>query len=131
MGAGRSRCSARPTDPFYGGTYFRRCRDTAAVVPRRARLARPRLDDAAREVEASATQVIAQLTRRAAGVAAQPPGAHSLRDAATELLEGADRESGGFGGAPKFPTPTSLEALLAALDVLRRRPRRPPSSTWC
>jgi len=105
--------------PFYGGTYF-------PPVPRHGlpsfrdvlgSLGRAWTTQRA-EVEASATQVIAQLTRRAAGVAAQPPGAHSLRDAATELLEGADRESGGFGGAPKFPTPTSLEALLAALDVL-------------
>ena len=34
------------------------------------------------------------------------------------LLQGADPEHGGFGGAPKFPTPTSLAMLLAAVDAL-------------
>jgi uncharacterized protein YyaL (SSP411 family) len=105
--------------PFWGGTYF-------PPAPRHGLPSfREVLDSLGRawttqraEVEASATQVIAQLTRRPAGVAAKPPGAQSLRDAATGLLEGADLESGGFGGAPKFPTPTSLEALLAAVDVL-------------
>ncbi len=105
--------------PFWGGTYF-------PPAPRHGlpsfrevlgSLGRAWTTQRA-EVEASATQVVAELTRRPAGVASQPPGAHSLRDAATGLLEGADLESGGFGGAPKFPTPTSLEALLAALDVL-------------
>jgi uncharacterized protein YyaL (SSP411 family) len=37
-----------------------------------------------------------------------------LRDLCAELLERADRAHGGFGGAPKFPTPTNLEAILAA-----------------
>ena len=34
------------------------------------------------------------------------------------LLQRADPEHGGFGGAPKFPTPTNLDLLLAACDVL-------------
>jgi len=105
--------------PFWGGTYFPpeprhglpSFRDVLSGLGRAWATQRA-------ELEESATQVVAQLSRRPAGVAAQPPGAHSLRDAATGLLEGADPESGGFGGAPKFPTPTSLDALLAALDVL-------------
>ncbi len=105
--------------PFYGGTYFPPAprhglpsfRDLLSSLGRAWATQRA-------EVEESATQVVAQLSRRPAGVATQPPGAHNLRDAATSLLEGADLEAGGFGGAPKFPTPTSLEALLAAIDVL-------------
>jgi uncharacterized protein YyaL (SSP411 family) len=105
--------------PFWGGTYFPPAprhglpsfRDVLSGLGRAWATQRA-------ELEESATQVVAQLSRRPQGVAAQPPGAHSLCDAATGLLEGADPESGGFGGAPKFPTPTSLDALLAALDVL-------------
>jgi hypothetical protein len=105
--------------PFWGGTYFPPAprhglpsfRDVLAGLGRAWATQRA-------DVEASASQVVAQLSRRTAGVATQPPGAHSLRDAATGLMEGADAASGGFGGAPKFPTPTSLEALLAAVDVL-------------
>jgi uncharacterized protein len=105
--------------PFYGGTYY-------PPAPRHGLPSfREVLDAIARafatqrnEVEDSASQVVAQLARRPAGVASQPPGPHSLAAAAQALLEGADRTSGGFGGAPKFPTPTSLEALLAAVDVL-------------
>jgi hypothetical protein len=105
--------------PFWGGTYFPPAprhglpsfRDVLAGLGRAWATQRA-------EVEESASKVVAQLARRPAGVATQPPGAHSLCDAATGLLEGADSESGGFGGAPKFPTPTSLEALLAAADVL-------------
>jgi len=105
--------------PFWGGTYFPPAprhglpsfRDVLTGLGRA--WATQRVD-----VEESATQVVAQLTRKPPGVATQPPGAHSLRDAASGLLESADAESGGFGGAPKFPTPTSLDALLAAVDVL-------------
>ena len=105
--------------PFWGGTYFPPAprhglpsfRDVLSGLGRAWATQRA-------DVEESATQVVAQLSRRPAGVATAPPGAHSLRAAATALLEGADSESGGFGGAPKFPTPTTLEALLAAIDVL-------------
>ncbi len=105
--------------PFWGGTYFPPAprhglpsfRDVLASLGRAWATQRA-------DVEESASQLVAQLSRRPAGVATAPPGAHSLRDAAIGLMEGADAESGGFGGAPKFPTPTSLEALLAAIDVL-------------
>jgi uncharacterized protein YyaL (SSP411 family) len=105
--------------PFYGGTYFPPAPRHGLPSFREVLTALGRAWSTQRgEVEQSANDVVAQLARRPSGVATQPPGAHSLRDAATQLLQGADRESGGFGGAPKFPTPTSLEALLAAIDVL-------------
>jgi uncharacterized protein YyaL (SSP411 family) len=105
--------------PFYGGTYY-------PPAPRHGLPSfRELLDAIGRawttqrsEVETSAAQVVAQLARRPQGVASQPPGAHSLAAAARGLLAGADEVYGGFGGAPKFPTPTSLDALLAAADVL-------------
>ena len=48
------------------------------------------------------------------------PGAQCAARAAHALLRRADPEHGGFGGAPKFPTPPSLELLLAAADVAAR-----------
>jgi uncharacterized protein YyaL (SSP411 family) len=105
--------------PFYAGTYF----------PPERRHGMPSFREVLEgvsdawanrraELEAGAAQAVAVLARRPQGVASEPPGASSLRVAATRLLAGADRANGGFGGAPKFPTPTSLEALLAAVDVL-------------
>jgi uncharacterized protein YyaL (SSP411 family) len=105
--------------PFYGGTYFPPVPRHGLPSFREVLTSLGRAWNTQRgEVEQSASDVVAQLARRPAGVATQPPGTHSLRDAAAQMLQGADRESGGFGGAPKFPTPTSLEALLAAIDVL-------------
>jgi uncharacterized protein YyaL (SSP411 family) len=109
----------RTTRPFFGGTYY-------PPEPRHGLPSfRQLLDAIGRawatqrgEVEESASQVVAQLARRPQGVASQPPGAHSAAAAATTLLGVADETWGGFGGAPKFPTPTSLDALLAGVDVL-------------
>jgi hypothetical protein len=107
--------------PFYGGTYYPpeprhglpSFREVLATIARAWATQRS-------EVEESASRVVSQLARRPQGVAAEPPGAHSLAAAARQLLAAADQTYGGFGGAPKFPTPTSLEALLAAVDVLPR-----------
>ncbi|HET7510731.1 MAG TPA: thioredoxin domain-containing protein, partial [Solirubrobacterales bacterium] len=41
------------------------------------------------------------------------PGKAALEEAVQRLLAVADREHGGFGGAPKFPPASSLELLLA------------------
>src|SRR5262249_2629868 len=50
--------------------------------------------------------------------ASQPPGIATGVQGARRLLRGADREHGGFGTAPKFPTPAYLDLLLAASDHL-------------
>jgi uncharacterized protein YyaL (SSP411 family) len=52
------------------------------------------------------------------GTADALPGATTAAEAARHLLKNADRVQGGFGGAPKFPTPTYLDLLLAASDAL-------------
>lgn len=105
--------------PFHAGTYF----------PPQPAHGRPSfqqvlaaVDDAWRtrraDVEKSAGEILTLLRERPAGVAERPPGSHTLAEAATRVLRGADLENGGFGGAPKFPTPTNLDLLLAACDVL-------------
>src|SRR4030095_4508210 len=105
--------------PFFGGTYFPpearhglpAFRDVLRAVARAYREHR-------RQVDETAGSILQALRARPAGVAQALPGAETLAGAARELLERADREHGGFGGAPKFPTPTNLELVLAALDVL-------------
>lgn len=105
--------------PFYAGTYF----------PPRPAYGRPSfvqvleaIADAYRtrrgEIEQSAGRILGALRERPAGVASEPPGQHTLALAARHVLESADRENGGFGGAPKFPTAPHLDLLLASSDVL-------------
>jgi uncharacterized protein YyaL (SSP411 family) len=105
--------------PFYGGTYFPpeprhglpSFRQLLAAVQRAFR-------EQPAQVEDTARQILAALAERPRGVANEPPGAATLVGAAHALLESANAEHGGFGSGPKFPTPTNLDALLAACDVL-------------
>jgi uncharacterized protein YyaL (SSP411 family) len=70
------------------------------------------------ELEASARSIVEAISRRPGGVANALPGTETLAAAARDLLAKADAKNGGFGGAPKFPTPTNLDLLLLASDVL-------------
>ena len=76
------------------------------------------------EVQTSAQQILAALAERPGGAVQNPPGAHTAEQAALRMLQTADTEHGGFGSAPKFPTPCNLELLLAALDALPERKAR-------
>jgi len=76
------------------------------------------------EVDASATRIVEALARRPDAAGAATPGRESAARGAMRLLQRADGEHGGFGGAPKFPTPTSLDLLLAAQDALPERKAR-------
>ena len=105
--------------PFYAGTYF----------PPRPAHGRPSfrqllesVDDAWRnrrgELEQSAAQILDALRERPKGSANEPPGPRTLASGAEHLMQAADLEHGGFGGAPKFPTATNLDLLLASCDVV-------------
>ena len=108
--------------PFYGGTYYPpeprhgmpSFRELLTRVAEAWRDKRP-------EVERSASGIVAALERRPEGGAGEPPGAASAERAAARLLQRADPQHGGFGGAPKFPSPPNLELLLAAGDWLPER----------
>ena len=102
--------------PFYGGTYF---------PPRAgARGARfgfldllRRLDQAYHDdperVAAAAADVVGRLEHAAAPAPGDVlPGAPVLHHAQAELHESFDAEHGGFGRAPKFPSPATLALLL-------------------
>ncbi len=108
--------------PFYAGTYFPPERRHGLPAFREVLRAvaeawRGRRD----EVERSAAEILALIGRRPEAVGGEPPGAHTAVRAASRLLQNADPEHGGFGTAPKFPTPPNLELLLAACDALPGR----------
>ena len=99
--------------PFFAGTYF----------PRQTRAGRigmlemiPRLreiwDTKKEEVLASAASIVAGLTRLAVSSAGVPLTAEVLHRAHAALAARFDTEHGGFGRAPKFPTPHTLIFLL-------------------
>ncbi len=106
-------------EPFYGGTYF-------PPEPRHGMPALRQLlagmadayENRRDEVEAAVGQIIRALDSSVADGVGETPGAKTVVAAARGLLRAADRVHGGFGAAPKFPTPTYLDLLLAAADVL-------------
>ncbi len=108
--------------PFYVGTYFPPKRrgdlpglpDVIEAITHAWRERRP-------EIEENAGRIGTALTDRPRHSATHPPGPDTVRAAATLIMRGADPAHGGFGGAPKFPTPTNLEFLIAALDFLEPR----------
>jgi len=108
--------------PFHAGTYYpspdsphrRGGPSFPDVLQAVADAWRTRRD----EIDRNCEEILAALAARPEGEAEGPPGARHLAAAAWALMEHADRRSGGFGQGPKFPTPTSLEALIAACDYL-------------
>jgi uncharacterized protein YyaL (SSP411 family) len=101
--------------PFHGGTYFPPERrhgrpswpEVVGAVARAYREQPDEVEDVARRLT-EAIAVRPELpNERAAGRA-------SLATACRKLQQTADLTHGGFGAAPKFPTPTNLEAILSA-----------------
>jgi hypothetical protein len=101
--------------PFFGGTYF----------PKTPRYGMPGFVQLLREIAAvyrdkheavrQQNEQLADVFRRLAPAPPAPgeqPSAAVLEQAYAELRDQFDATYGGFGGAPKFPHPTSLEVLL-------------------
>ena len=101
--------------PFYGGTYFPP--EEGRGMPSFKMVMEAVLD--AFEGRRDELRERAPETRRRLGAigAVEPdgetPGEELLAAAVSALLEAADVERGGFGGAPKFPPASALELLLA------------------
>ncbi len=101
-------------EPFYGGTYF----------PPERRHGMPSFRDVLLAVEAAWRERRGDVVREAASLAgrlatfAVPPAPSeldvpgALREALEDLAGSFDPRQGGFGGAPKFPTPSRLFFLL-------------------
>ncbi len=104
--------------PFMGGTYFppRRMHNRpsfAELVLGVAKAWRDQRED----VHKAAAEVLASLGARPEVTAPDPVGKESLSLLVRQMMARADRRFGGFGAAPKFPTATNLEAVLAAAQL--------------
>jgi uncharacterized protein YyaL (SSP411 family) len=105
--------------PYYAGTYY-------PDEPRQGmpsfRQVLESLESAYRdrrdEVDTAAQQILAALAARAEGEAEDRPGLGHVVGGGRQLMTIADKQHGGFGDGPKFPTPTNLELLLACLDFM-------------
>src|SRR5690606_20001360 len=103
--------------PFYGGTYFPPTRH--GQMPSFVELLEAVHDtwatkrDQLFEQADRLTEVLGQGGRMQAGAAV--PGPVVLEHAINHLHQAFDEEWGGFGGAPKFPTPQNLDFVLRGL----------------
>jgi hypothetical protein len=103
--------------PFYGGTYFP---DTPRQGMPSFREVLEGIDRAWREqradIEQSAATLVGQLSGQARGRETGATGTTptpAVLDTAVELSQrGFDAANGGWGGAPKFPQPMTIEFLL-------------------
>ncbi len=101
--------------PFYGGTYFPpeprqgtpSFRQVLEAISEAYQAERDRIEAASDRVRESLSAV-ARLEP-----ADEPLAPSQLEGATAGTLAHADREQGGFGGAPKFPPASTLELLLA------------------
>ena len=116
--------------PFYGGTYFPNeprhglpsFRQLLEGIDLAWRTQRP-------ELEQTAAQLIATLVENQRLPAVQAPPTAELIETTVAILDRTlDRANGGWGGAPKFPQPMTLEYLLRraaagdarAMPIVRR-----------
>jgi len=70
------------------------------------------------EIDASAQRIHEALDAAPRRDTADSPGVECARRSALGWLQRADSDNGGFGTAPKFPTPPALDLLLGAAEVL-------------
>jgi uncharacterized protein len=100
--------------PFFGGTYWPPdsrmgmpgFRDVLAKVAEAWESNRDRVLQGADELTQAVVQMGGPVGERG------EPAEDLLRNAMNALLRSADRQHGGFGGAPKFPHPMDLRLLL-------------------
>ncbi|MEZ4353087.1 MAG: thioredoxin domain-containing protein [Myxococcota bacterium] len=105
--------------PFFVGTYFPpRRRGQAPGLPEVIEAVSRAWREQRGAVEENADQIAAALRERPEGEAHDEPGLATIRKARALLMRNADLVHGGFGRAPKFPTPTNLEFLTTALDFV-------------
>lgn len=94
--------------PFFGGTYFPRDRFLDLLH----QLRRAYHEDPARVASAAKELTRAVQTEAQPAGPGRLPGPDAIHEAAERLARSYDPAYGGFGGAPKFPTPVNLALLL-------------------
>jgi uncharacterized protein len=102
--------------PFFGGTYFPpEDRHGMAGFPRVLAAVADAYRTRRADVEQQATVLVNHLRAQLAVPAGdREPERRQLEAAAARLGASFDPEHGGFGGAPKFPSPMAIEFLLRA-----------------
>ena len=109
--------------PFYGGTYFPPAPSHGLPSFRQLLegIDTARGGRSAADLEEAGARLVSQIAaqaRNAVGPAPQP----DLLDTAVALIEQSfDRQNGGWGGAPKFPQPMTIEFLLRRAAAGDRR----------
>jgi uncharacterized protein YyaL (SSP411 family) len=100
--------------PFFGGTYFPpQDRHGLPAFPRVLQTVIEAYENRRSEIETAAQQIMAALTARADSSAVKEPlVADIIGQAYRGLSQDFDKDNGGFGTAPKFPQPMTLEFLL-------------------
>jgi uncharacterized protein YyaL (SSP411 family) len=99
--------------PFYAGTYFPpQDRFGRPGFPRVLRAIRDAWAERREGVLEQAEAVAGAIRDQMAALAPQSPGPDSPAELLAALSRRFDPEWGGFGGAPKFPSPSNLEFLL-------------------
>jgi uncharacterized protein YyaL (SSP411 family) len=100
--------------PFYGGTYFPpEDRHGIPGLPRVLDAVAEAFRDRRSEVEAQGQQLVVHLRDQLdVRAGTTDPEQRQLQVAARRLVGAFDPANGGFGGAPKFPAPMSLEFLM-------------------
>ena len=105
--------------PFHGGTYYP---PTSRHGLPSFREVLTSVDSAYRgrreSVDQTAERIVSGLARPPAAGGTTASGVLAVTEAAMRLLQQADPDHGGFGTAPKFPTPPNLLLLLSACDEL-------------
>ena len=115
-------------EPFFAGTYFPtedRARDAVVPTGARRRSRRPGATGATRRRRQGGALIAERIAgRRAAAPPSEPLTDESCGRRSRGLPRAFDREWGGFGGAPKFPQPMTLEFVLrCAIRGATRRAR--------
>jgi uncharacterized protein YyaL (SSP411 family) len=100
--------------PFYTGTYFPpEPRHQMSSFPQLLQAITDAWNERRDEIEAAGQRIIDALSRRQlAEGSAHPPALTELDAAVSVLMQDFDPQSGGFGGAPKFPPSMVLEFLI-------------------
>ena len=119
--------------PFYGGTYFPP--DESRGMPS-FRMVMEAVVDAFERKREEIRERAAGTRERLGAIGAIEPSPRAARGGAAGggggagCARAADRERGGFGGAPKFPPASALELLLARGGAEDRRWSSAPSTRW-
>lgn len=100
--------------PFFGGTYFPpEDRLDMPGFPQVLRMVADAYHNRRHDIEQAVKQLMTALVRKTTGDAVREPLVEDiLIDASLAIKQSFDAENGGFGIAPKFPPPMTLEFLL-------------------